>query len=427
MEKKILMMINFFPPAAGGGVYRPLAFVKYLDRLSWNVTVIAPKPGGFWISDPGLEQQIPEGARVVRTGSLSGQSLLGAFRKGGGGGSTRPSGAFEGLRRLGEFFLVPDTYRGWAPFAYRAAARLCRQEHFDVLYSTSPPDSTHLVAARCARSFSIPWVADFRDPWMALHLRSTPTPLHRAIHERMERRAVGADRVLVTTEWHEEILKSRYPDCRTVRIPNGFDEEDFEGTDDVRPPGEPFTILHTGMLTLGRTVRPFLEGLALLFAEVPELEGNIRVIFLGARETGNEALVERFGLGKAVHFEDNVPHHECIERELRSHVLLLVKHDDERYRGLVPGKLYEYIGAQRPILAIVPEGEAARTVRDLRRGEVAPIGDASGIAGAIRKMYDLHSAGNLDGAYSLQEQPGYSRRAAAERLSSILESLRSER
>jgi len=421
--KRLLMIVNFFPPAAGGGVYRPLSFVKHLSRASWDVTVVTPRPGEFWISDPELEAGIPAGVRVVRTGSLSGLRAMNVFR---GGGSRRSSGGFGLLRALGELFLVPDTYVGWVPFARRAAAELCREEPFDIVYSTSPPDSSHLVARSVARRFGLPWVADFRDPWIALRLRRPPTPIHRSLHERMERSVMEAGAVLVTTASHGEALRAAYPGARVERVPNGYEEEDFEGLEGVEPPRRPFTILHGGMLTLGRTIGPFLDGLSIFCRERPDARGDIRAVFLGSRETKNEELTARAGLGGVVSFEDNVGHAECVKRERSSHVLLLIKHGDERYSGLVPGKLYEYLGARRPVLALVPEGEAADIVRGNRRGEVAPIGDAMGIAAAISRMYGHYLAGSLDSAYSLEELPGYTRRRAAARLGEIMLSLLEE-
>ena len=421
---RLLMIINFFPPSAGGGVYRPLSFVKYLSRADWEVTVVTPRPGGFWINDQELASQVPENVRVVRTGSLSGQRILNRFRR---GRSRRSSSRFGLLRSVGELFLLPDTYVGWVPFATRAASRLCGREQFDLVYSTSPPDSSHIVGRAVSRRFSLPWIADFRDPWISLHLRRPPTPLHSAIHTGLERGVMEADRVIVTTRWHREKLGDSYPEARVEIVPNGFDEDDFEGAGRPKPGTGPFTILHSGMLTLGRSIGPFLEGLSLFLEERPATRKGIRVIFLGSRESINEDLVAAAGLGDVVSFEDNIPHAECVERERSSHVLLLLKHDDERYRGLVPGKLYEYLGARRPILAVVPEGEAADIVRDNRRGEVVPIDDARAVADGISRMYDQFERGSLEGAYSLVELPQFTRRRAAGRLEEIMREVLEER
>jgi glycosyltransferase involved in cell wall biosynthesis len=205
------------------------------------------------------------------------------------------------------------------------------------------------------------------------------------------------------------------PSCNVVRIPNGFDEEDF-APESRGPAAGPMEITHCGMLTLGRRSRVFLEGLSRFLGNFPGAKGKVRVTFIGARESANEEMEGIEGIAGAVRFEDNIPHAECVERERGSHALLLIKHDDEKYNGLVPGKLYEYIGARRPILALAPPGEAADTVRDLRRGEVAGPGDPAAVASALERMYKAHSAGTLEGMYDLSPRPEHSRRAAAESL-----------
>jgi hypothetical protein len=415
------MFINFFPPSAGGGVYRPLSFVKYLSRLSWDITVITPRSGGFWISDPALMNEVPDSVRVIRTGSLSGQSVLGNLNR--KSSSRRSSSRFGILRKLGEYFLVPDTYVGWIPFACRAA-RALSGESFDIIYSTSPPDSTHLVAGRIARRTRIPWVADFRDPWIGLHLRTPPTSFHRSIHHRMEARVAGADRVLVTTDWQKKILEEKHPGCNVVKIPNGFDEEDFSetmnGENTGKGPDGSFRIVHCGMLTLGRTSGPFLDGLDRFLRSRPESRGKVKVVFAGARESNNEEAVDRLGLSDTVEFMDNLPHSECVRLERGSHILLLIKHDDDKYRGLIPGKLFEYIGARRPILAIAPEGEAASIIQKENRGEVVSHGSPGKVADILTRLYDLFLAGKLDEAYSLNELASYSRREGADALDKVM-------
>lgn len=420
-RKKILMLINFFPPAAGGGVYRPLSFVKYLPGMSWEVTVITPRAGEFWISDPSLEEEIPPEVRVVRTGSLSASRMLNLIRRGGGGKrATRSSGRFEILRKLGEFILLPDTYVGWVPFAVRAASGLCSEEKFDLIYSTSPPDSTHLAAGKLSRRFGIPWVVDFRDPWIGLYLRDPATPLHRHLHSKMERRAAEADLVLVTTDWQKKKLLQLYPSARVEKIPNGYDSEKFERFENLKPDPERFTFLHTGMLTLGRKSRNFLEGLSFFMKRTGTGSDSLQAIFAGAWESGNREWVDKLGLREVTDFKGHLPHDQCIRLEKESHVLLLIKHDDFRYRGLIPGKLYEYIGARRPILAVVPDGEAGEIVRNLNRGEIASVSNPDDISEKIEKLYNLYREGKLDDSYSLEEVPAFSRKAEAEELDRVL-------
>jgi glycosyltransferase involved in cell wall biosynthesis len=424
----ILMMINFFPPSAGGGVYRPLSFVKHLVEWGWEVTVVTPRPGEFWIADPKLEEEIPDEVRVIRTASLSGPRLLNMISSGGAGGkSSRSSSGFGLMRRISGFFILPDTYVGWVPFARAAGGRLCGSEKFDLIYSTSPPDSTHLAARFLARKYSIPWIADFRDPWISLYLRDPPTPVHRYLHRRMEKSVASADVVLVTTDWHKQRMEKNYKNTTVVKIANGYDREDFTGIDYQCDRGKKFKLTHCGMLTMGRSSAPLLKGLSILLGKHPHIRDEITVEFVGPRESENEEWARRYGVGEIVDFIDNLPHQRCVRVEVGSHVLLLIKHHNVRYRGLVPGKLFEYIGARRPVLAVVPEGEAADIIRSMNRGEIACISDPGDIAEKLFKMYNLFKLGKLESSYSLEEIRSCTRRAKSEQLKGIMESLLEDR
>jgi len=419
--KKILMVINFFPPAGGGGVYRPLSFVKHLVPSGWEVTVLTPKPGEFWIEDRSLLDKVPDKVRVERTFSLSGQRLINILRRNGKKGkSIRSSSGFGILRTIADFLLLPDTYIGWFPFAVGRGKKLIEQSHFDCIYSTSPPDSTHLIAKRLSSWSGIPWVADFRDPWINLYLKDPPTPIHRFLHERFEKLVMSATKIIVTTDWHRDELRRKYGAREVVKIPNGYDEDDFDGLESIVPDRERFEILHCGMLTLGRTSKPFLQGLARFLDSDPGARKRIRVSFIGARESRNEQWVRSFGLEGIVSFEDNIPHNECVVREKKASVLLLVKHDDPKYVGMVPGKLYEYIGARRPILAVVPECETSEIVRKLNRGEVANISDPVDVAQKIGKLYSLFLSGVLDQSYNLSKSEEHTRKVQAEKLIEVL-------
>jgi len=236
----------------------------------------------------------------------------------------------------------------------------------------------------------------------------------------MEARVAAADRVVVATRWQKLEMEERYPGCSVELVPNGYEEDDFERPAPEAGGSKVFTVLHCGMLTLGRTSRSFLQGLSSLVERRPSVRGNMRVVFLGARESVNEEWVSRLGLGGMVRFEDSVSHEKCVRLERESSALLLIKHDDERYRGLIPGKLFEYLGARRPVIAVAAGGEAADIIRMERRGEVVSHGETEGIASVLEKMYDLYFAGRLEEAYSLGELPAYSRRAAAGKLERLL-------
>ena len=207
--KHALMIIPFFPPMGGGGVYRPLSFVSYLPQHGWKTTVVTPEAGAYWISDPTLMERIPSTCRVIRTRTLSGQGLLarsGAPER--TRSQSRSSLGFSVARRAVSAVLMPDSYIGWYPFAVQAALAAAKVERFDALYSTSPPESAHLVGLAVQRRTGLPWLADFRDPWMNLHLLPPPTALHARLHRRWEAKVCLTAHVVTTTRWHEAQVRA---------------------------------------------------------------------------------------------------------------------------------------------------------------------------------------------------------------------------
>ena len=417
------MLIPFFPPMGGGGVYRPLSFVRYLPQHGWRTTVVTPAGDAFWIVDPSLLERVPPECRVIRTRTLSGQWWLSRAQRG-QPSQRRSTRRFGAARRAASAMLVPDTYLGWVPFAVRAALEVAGTDHVDVLYSTSPPESTHLAALSVHRRTGLPWVADFRDPWMNLHLLPPASPLHRRLHRSMEARVCAAADVVVTTRWHEETMRSAYPRASVSRVPNGYEGDEARAVSPVHPPARPFRIVHAGMLTQKRSASGFLEALARRVASAPESRSELEVEFIGPREDENERVVARLGLGDVVRFRDTLPHAETLRAERSAHVLLLIKHADPRYDGLVPGKLYEYIGLRRPVLALAPAGEACDLVRSLRRGETAGPSDVDGIERAIARMIDAYREGRLDATYDLSERPEFDRSRLAGDLAAVLEHAR---
>jgi glycosyltransferase involved in cell wall biosynthesis len=385
----------------------------------------------FWISDESLLADVPPECDVHRTATLSGQAVLSFARRRNEDAvkpQVRSSRTFGVLRRLGATALVPDTYIGWFPFALREAQRVLRQKPIDAIYSTSPPETSHLIAGRLHAFSKIPWVADFRDPWMNLYLLPTPTPLHARLHERLERRVCARASVVVASPWHRDLLATKYPGMkRATLIPNGYDPSHLDFATDIVPPPDRFQLVHAGMLTQKRSAVPFLKALRIFLDEVPGAPEKCRVIFLGPRESENDAAVEELGLSSIVSFRDTVPHGEALKIERGSHILVLIKHANPVYDGMVPGKLYEYIGVRRPILALAPEGEASRIVRRCRRGEVAPQDDPVGIADKMKIMYERYTRGALETEYDLSPVPDYQRDVLTGKLAERLDTLLAER
>ncbi|MFH1755872.1 MAG: hypothetical protein ABIA59_09235 [Candidatus Latescibacterota bacterium] len=421
--KHLLMIVPFFPPVSGGGVFRPLSFVKYLGRHNWRTTVIAPKENAFWVVDRSLLQEVPDSCRVIRTGSLSGQAVLSALRRSGpgrGGAQVRSSRGFGWLRKLGNAVLIPDTYVGWYPFAVRAAKRALAGARFDAIYSTSPPETSHIIGLKLHKISGLPWVADFRDPWINLYRFAPPTALHRSIYERLQAAICNRAGIVVASKWNYDFLKKKHPGIQHITyISNGYDQAELEGLFSLSPPHDNFTIMHAGMLSEKRSAKPFIEAVKIFCDRYPQGRGKCRVLFLGPREDENEAAVRELALGDVVEFRDSVSHRETLILERTSHILMLIN----PYPQIVVGKLYEYIGVLRPILALLPDGEGRDLVRTLSRGETAPMNDPQRIAAKIAVMYEKFESGILDSSYDLTPLPRFDREHLAGEMAEFLDRL----
>jgi glycosyltransferase involved in cell wall biosynthesis len=420
----VLVVSHFFPPMGGGGVQRVTKFVKYLDPCGWRATVIAGRAEDYWMQDETLLADLPASLAVERTAAASGLGILRRLRPAGAVASSRRSSRLYGaLRGAGSFFLVPDTYVGWRPFALRAARDIVARDRPQAVLSSGPPETNHLVALELHRTTGLPWLADFRDPWFGLHLRPPPTAWHRARHARLERAVLArAAAVTATTTWLRDLLRARAPRPleRLHVIRNGFDPSDFPPSPPPRPPATPLRLVHTGMLTLTRSAEGLLAALVRLHTAHPEQRGAFEVELVGARESRNDAAAAAPALAGCVRLRDYVPHRDAIAAMQAADVLVLIKHVEPRYRGLVPGKLYEYMGAGRPILALVPESEAADLVRGLGWGEVAPPDDAEAIAAALGRLLAHKRAGRLSDVYPMRGREQFERRAQTENLAALL-------
>ena len=352
--KRLLVVANPFPPVASAGTTRLVRFLRHLPEHGWEATVLTTKSSG--------PADVPAGVRVLRAPVLMPRRLL--------GGGPRS-------KRIHDWVSVPDPYAAWIGPAVVSGRRLLHDERFDVLLSSQPRPSTHLVAASLARSSGLPWLADYRDPWATYQFRHTPTAAHRGAHLRLE--AWALERAAAVTGVNAPIVDdivARHPWLagRAHVLPNGFDR------DEVAEPvtlGDGFWLVHTGRL-YGREqqVSAFLTGLAALPPEV-------KALFVGVAEDRVLPEARRLGLGERVRVEPLVPHGRALGYQRAAGALLLV---NGRRPESMSSKVFEYLQAGRPIFAISPAGSAARTLFDQVGGAVCVLPDepmAAPLAGFV--------------------------------------------
>ncbi len=434
---RVLVISHFFPPHGGGGVHRALAWARHLPSFGWDVTVLAAGPGGYWIEDASLLARVPAGTEVLRVDAATGVALWRRFvgaRGGASGQGIRVDGPVKALARA---LVLPDSYRAWKGPAVRAGRERIARGGIDVVLSTSPPETAHLVGEALAAGSGLPWVADFRDPWVALHYRRPPTPLHAALHRRLERRVIaGAARVLCASETHASALTrdpaERDP-TRIVFLPNGVELEAAPASAAApgAPAAGPAQVVATGTLVEVPALDHFLDALARRRAAVPSLRERLQLVLAGPREARLDARVAALGLQDVVRFTGPLPHAEARALQRSAAVLLLVRNEGPGYEAMVPGKLYEYLDARRPLVAALGESEAARLVREAGGVVVPPDDGERALAAVLRALpgathgTGAHDAGapapDLAAIARLLE--GRSRRTLAGKLAAVLDSL----
>ena len=447
--REVLFVAFFFPPLGGGGVQRSLKFVRYLPAHGWQPRVLAAE-ADYWMRDEALLAEVPPGTPVRRV-AFGGRRLIAM----GGRGGTRSHAVTRFLRSLSRLVLVPDAYVGWS----RRAARVAREEiaghRCALIFTTSSPDSAHLVGRTVKRATGIPWVADFRDPWTERLSYAPPTPLHHRFHLALERSCLcEADAVVVTTPETRDDFLARHGDLDPAKfcvIPNGFDEDDFTVASAVRAagagawiPSNGFPILHAGQLNLDRPLAPFLAGLRLFRERAPGwavgraaggAAGNpaggaqggapdATTFLLGPCYDSHREEVKAAGLADVVHFLPGRTHRDAVAAMLSARVLLLLEQDSDRGRLVLPGKAFEYLRAGRPILAVVPRGgAAARFVRESGAGIAVDPSSPTEIAEALARLLN----GEAWPCPSVASAAPYERRVLTAELAALFDAVLADR
>lgn len=386
--------------------------VKYLRRLGHEVTVITAAP-------PGHQPGASDG--VERTASLNASPALRRLLLRPDRSSRAPAAsALENRVAPAALWrgLVPDPWvLTWNPYASQAVRRELARHRPECVITSSPAESTHLLAARLGDRRPA-WVADFRDGWGFEPLREPfPFRAQRALDRRLERRTMAAADVLVgATRPIAADFRSRFG-RDGVHIPNGFDREAEIAPS---PPAEfdagKFTLVHTGPLLgpRGRDPRPLLAALRSVAEQQPELGERVELLVVGRSEYDERRLVEGAGVAGVVRHLGHLPRREALalQRAADSLVLLTSPATCE-----ATGKLYEYLAADRPIIALAAGNEAARIVTETATGVVVAPDDQAAIAAALRTAL----SGDLRKRFSPRGLEAYRYPAPAEQMAGAIE------
>ena len=379
------------------GVQRIAKLVKFLPAHGWDPTVLTVKPGGYFAFDTDLLAEVEAaGVRIVRTGSVDPTRAFGHRQE--VGLPTEAKRRF--LSSVSQALFIPDNKIGWYPAAVRRGRDLFAEDRFDAVMSSAPPYTAHLVARSLAQAFGVPLITDFRDDWVGNPRHTYPTPLHRWIHTRLEHRVLRSSRlVTVINPIIRDALAARNPDVPTPVfqvVPQGFDSQDYAPPNSnpaVRAPGVPFRLVYTGVFYDAQTPGPFLEGLARFMAQRPE--AAVQASFFGLFPAIEKDRIERLGLSDVVRIGSYLTHREAMREVEANDVPWLTVGRREGAEQISTGKLYAYMGARKPILALVPDGAARTTLLGYGAAVFADPDHPDEIARSIGCLYDDWLAGTL--------------------------------
>jgi glycosyltransferase involved in cell wall biosynthesis len=409
--RRALVVACNFPPDASVGTMRTLRLVRHLVRVGWQADVVTISPDGFrsgTVSDPALLDKVPETVTVLRAKPLRPFERLTAFLKRGGtktanaaasstapaaiaappatARAVTPSRVTQVRRAISALLALPDREVSWLLPAVRAGWRRAREARPDVIYSSGPPFTAHLVGYLLSRLAGVPWVADFRDPWARAPWREDRFEFERRAWAIFERFVVTHAQavVFVTATNRNDFAREYGADVaeRFVVVNNGCDPAEFDGLSPApREATSPFVLLHAGSLYGARNPAGLLRAVATAIAGGGLDRATFRLRFLGRIGIPGvdlSAVARDLGIGEVVEFISHVPRRSSLQQMLDASALLIVQ---PVTTVSIPAKLYEYMGAGRPILALAePGGETASLVEATRAGISVSADDDAAIA-----------------------------------------------
>ena len=404
--KRVLIITYYWPPSGGGGVMRWLKMSKYLPALGWQPVIYTPRNPDPSVIDESLVKEVHPETEVIRYPiwepydlyrKLTGRKKADTFKAG------YISEASQGSRKdkLSVFLrgnlLIPDPRVFWVYPSIRFLKKYLREKPVDLIVTTGPPHSMHLIGLGLKKHFKdIPWLADFRDPWTEIDFyhRLRLTWFADKMHHRLEKKVLTRANIVTTVSPYLKGTTEKIANRRVDVIYNGFDPADFDFQQE--PSEEYFTISHFGAFNRDRNPSSLWKALGNLKRELPGFGLKLRIQLIGQTDDSILREIDKEGLSENLILKGHMQHKEGLRLMAKSQILLLPLNDSPNVRGILPGKMYEYMALHRIILAIGPsDGDFARILEETRTGFVNDFNDIEGIQATLLKLFE----------YNPKEQP----------------------
>jgi len=425
MNRKVLIITYYWPPAGGPGVQRWLKFVKYLPEFGVEPIVYIPENPSYPIEDDTLESEIPKDVTILK------QPIKEPYKKAGllskkdtqtiSKGIIHKPQSQSFVEKLMLFvrgnFFIPDARKNWIKPSVDFLSKYISANNIDTVISTGPPHSLHLIGLSLKEKLKIRWIADFRDPWTTIgyHKKLKLLPWAKQKHLKLEGKVLNsADQIIVTgNRTKKEFLEKTNQPISVIT--NGYDVEDYGET----KLDKQFSLAHIGSLLSERNPT-FLWGvLQELIKEDKVFDSHFRLNLVGVVSKEILQSIEVYGLSHYVSVRGYVPHSEAVKYQKQSQVLLLVEIDSEETKCIVPGKLFEYMVSNRPILALGPtQSDVEDIIKSTNTGMYFNYEDKAALKDALKSYFKAFMKGKLQShPIGLQK---YSRKQLTKKLSEII-------
>jgi Glycosyltransferase Family 4 len=423
--KKVLIITYYWPPAGGPGVQRWLKFVKYLPDYGIEPIIYIPENPTYPIIDKGLLDELPENCTVLKQKIKEPYGLASFFSKKNTKGIS--SGIIPNKKKQtflqkillwvrGNIF-IPDARILWVKPSVKYLSKYIVENNIDTVITTGPPHSLHLIGLELKQKLAIKWFADFRDPWTTIgyHKALKLSSFANKKHKQFEHQVLNtADVIIVTsptTKKEFEVLTSKPIEV----ITNGYD---IENVSKVALDNK-FTLAHIGSFLSDRNPIILWESLQELINEDEQFARHFQLKLIGKISQEIIDVLSEFKLNNYLNNLGYLSHKEAIEEQIKSQVLLLIEIDSKDTKSIIPGKLFEYMNAQRPIIGIGPEGsDFASIIAQTNTGIFCTYNEKEKLKNQILIYFNLYLNDNLKvNAVGLEE---YSRRNLTKKLSELL-------
>lgn len=391
---KVLIITYYWPPSGGSGVQRWLKFVKYLRNFNVEPVVYTVDNAKYESIDETLENQVPISVEIIKKSIKEPNNFFSYFARkskktSAGFLDANPSLIGKLMQYIRANFFIPDARKFWVKPSVQFLSKYLSKNKIDLIITTGPPHSLHLIGLKLKQLFAIKWIADFRDPWTDIDYFHQLPLTNKSIqkHQCLESEVVSsADCVLVVGKTMKEKYLKFNKNIEVIT--NGYD--DFEDNTKVELDSK-FSLVHIGMMNADRNPIILWKVLSELMNENKEFAEDLQIKFVGKLAHEVFESIKNHNLNSTIEFISYLPHNEVVSFQQSAQVLLLAVNKVPNASGIITGKVFEYLQAKRPILAIAPvRGELAEIIDETNAGKVVDFEDEATLKMNIVEMYKAY-------------------------------------